>query len=294
MVSEAIRALGLAVAILIGVRALSSGAEPALTEEYRITLAVRARDRRDLVRPPPPGFKPEPVDRKLRMTLVARDKQIRVGDSFWYRLEIQNVGRSTVQVRDSPSFLKDGSESANGYWDLFATSPDGKRKLMVIGRLADQFDLRDTRADAIPVPGSEKMTDSEVEQFMRRDYAFRRADRKLRIDLAPGETLVTKPWRWVPAKERLERKARGETDLTPRPTGEFREFWTDYRFSTPGRYTIQAVFDDPMPPMPYEAIVQSMIKEGHTREELVADHKDELKKRLGRMESNLVVIEVVR
>lgn len=305
MASERKWKLTLAAAVLLGVRAFSSGTEQkaappvddgsySLEEERRIMLAVRARDRRDLVRPPPPGFKSEPVQRKLRLTLVARDKKIRVGESFWYRLEVQNVGRTLVHILDEPSFLKDGSDYANGYWHFFATAPDETRKPMVIGRLYDEFDLRDTRADAVPVPGADKMTDLEVQQYIRRDYAFRLADRELRVVLDPGETLVSKAWRWVPAKERLERKARGEPVLTPRPAGDFRELWTDYRFSKPGRYTVQAVFDDPMRPVPHEVLVPRMRKHGYTREELGADHKDELKKESARWESNPVVIEVVR
>lgn len=305
MASERTRTLALALAAILGVRAFGSGAEtkagPAaddgsysLEEERRIRFAVRARDRRDLIRPPPPGFKAEPAERKLRMTLVARDRKIRVGESFWYRLEIQNVGRTPVHILDWPSFLKDGSESANGYWDLFATGPDGKRKLMVIGRLVDMFELRDSHADAVPVPGAEKMTDLEVQQYIRRDDAFRRADRELRVVLDPGETLVTKPWRWVPAKERLERKARGETNLTPRPAGEFREFWTDYRFSTPGRYTIQAVYDAPISPLPHEALVPRMKKEGYAREESGVEPAEGPKDGRDRLNSNSVVIEVER
>lgn len=303
MASERMRALGMAVTLLLGIRALSSGAEPiagaapddgsySLAEERRITFAVRARDRRELVRPPPPGFKPEPTERKLRLTLVARDKKIRVGESFWYRLEVQNVGRTPVHISDGPSFLKDGSQYANGYWDFFATAPDGTRKLMVIGQLADEFDLRDTRADAVPVPGADKLTDLEVQQFIRRDYAFRLADKDLRVVLDPGETLVSKAWRWVPAKERLERKGRGEKDLTPRPAGGFRELWTDYRFSKPGRYTIQAVFDDPRSPLPHEALVPRMKKHAGPSLPAHVDKNEEHKNASGRLESNLVVVEI--
>lgn len=298
-------ALGLVVAFFLGFPTLSSGAEPkprepandgsySLEEEARIRLAVRARDRRDQVRPPPPGFKPEPAERKLRMTLIPRDKTIRVGESFWYRLEIQNLGRTPVHIQDSPSFLKDGTEYANGYWDFFVTNPDGTRKLMVIGRLFDEFELRDTRADSVPVPGAEKMTDSEVQQFIRRDNAFRSADRELRVVLDPGETLVSKAWRWVPAKERLERKARGESVLTPRPAGDFRELWTSHRFSQPGRHTIQAVFDAPMSPLPHEALVPRMKKPGRAEMDSRADHKEDLGNVSTRLESNLVVLEVVR
>lgn len=264
------------------------------TEEDRIEEAVREAERRELVRPAPAGFKPAAKDRKFRLTLFARDKTIRVGETFWYRLELQNLGRETVHFWETPSFLKNGSSYDMGRWDFFLIAPSGARKLMVIGALYDEFAIRDSRADAIPVPGSAAMSEEEVEQYIRRDGMRLRADRDLIVDLAPGETLVSRPWRWVDARERQERRKRGESDLTPRPTGEFRELWTSHRFEAPGRYQIRVVYDDSMPPMPSEDVIKGMEESGYSRESVIKNHSERAKEHLGRIESAPVKIEVLR
>ena len=54
--------------------------------------AQRAKDRAELVRPTPPGFKPRLAS--VKITMIARDSKVKVGGSFWYRIELQNVGRN--------------------------------------------------------------------------------------------------------------------------------------------------------------------------------------------------------
>lgn len=264
-----------------------------LTEEDRIEEAVRAAERRELVRPAPAGFKRGRERRKFRLTLVARDKTIRVGEAFWYRLELQNLGGEAVRYWETPSFLKDGGSYDLGRWDFYAIDPKGQRETMVIGSLFGGHEIRETRTDAIPIPGSEKMSEAEIEQYMRRDSAKRRADRDFIVDLAPGETIVSRPWRWVDALERVERRQRGEADLAPRPTGNFRELWTNFRFDFPGRYEVRAVYDDTMSPMPSEDFIKALEKRGYSRASTIADYKKRGLERLGRVESTPVVIEVI-
>lgn len=264
-----------------------------LTEEDRIEEAVRAAERRELVRPAPAGFKPGRDRRKFRLTLVARDKTIRVGEAFWYRLELQNLGREAVRYWEVDSFLKDGGSYGLGHWYFYATDPKGRRETLSIGTLFGGHEIRETRTDAVPIPGSEKMSEAEIEQFIRRDSAKRRADRDLIVNLAPGETLVSRPWRWVDAWERVERRDRGESDLAPRPTGDFRELWTNFRFDFPGRYEVLAIYDDTMPPLPSEDFIKGMEKDGYSRASTIADYKKRGLERLGRVESAPVVIEVL-
>lgn len=263
-----------------------------LTEEDRIEDVVRAAERRELVRPAPAGFKPGRERRQFRLTLVARDKTIRVGEAFWYRLELQNLGRETVHYWETPSFLKDGSSYDLGRWDFRAIDPKGQRETMDIGSLFGSFAVQDTHTDAIPIPGSEKMSEAELEQYMRRDYTKRRADRDLIVDLAPGETLVSRPWRWADASERVERRKRGEANLTPRPTGDFRELWTTFRFDMPGRYEVRAIYDDTMAPLPSEDFIKAREKRGYSRASTIARYKKRARERLGRVESAPIFIEV--
>jgi hypothetical protein len=263
------------------------------TEEDRIEEAVRQAERRELIRPAPKGFKPAALDRKFRLTLVPKEKTIRVGETFWYRLELQNLGRQTVHFWETPSFLKNGSSYDMGTWDFFLKAPDGTSKLMVIGALLDEFAIQDSRTDAVQVPGSAGMSDEEIERHLRRLDAKLRADRDLIVDLAPGETLVSRPWRWVDAKERQERQKRGESDLVPRPSGGFRELWTSHNFKVPGHYEIRAVYDDSLPEVPDEDFVKGMERRGYSRKSVIKDYTERARAHLGRIESAPVKFEVV-
>lgn len=263
-------------------------------EGRRIELAVRAADRRELVKPAPKGFAPEPADRKLRLSVIPRNKTIRLGEKFWYMLELQNVGRGTVAYQEDPSFLKNGDRYDLGRWDFHIVGPGGKRETMVIGALYDEMAIGDLKLDAIRVPGSETMTQEEIQDYIRRDYAKQQADRGLEVELGPGESLVSRPWQWFGAQERLARKQRGEADLTPRPTGRFREFWTTYPFDKPGRYEITVAYDDTAPAAPHEDILREIEKRGGSRKRAIADYQEEARKRLGRIESPPVTVEIVR
>lgn len=251
---------------------------------------VEAADRKELVRSAPAGFKPEPVERKLRLKLVPRDKTIRVGQTFWYRLELQNVGRTPVRFRESNSFLKDGKKSGVIFWDFSVEAPGEKRQRMVIGTAELLFSHRPQRP--IKVAGSERMTDEEVQDFIRRDAAYREADRDLDVTLGPGETLFSRPWRWVDADEYQERFEKG-LELWPRPKGTFRELWTAYEFEKPGRYRIRATLNDPAPPPPGEEVLRMMEAKGYPRKEILADHLKDAREHLGRIESNSVDLKVI-
>lgn len=264
-----------------------------MSEERRIELAVRQAERRELVRPAGPDFKPEPVDRKLRLTLIPRDKTIRVGERFWYRIELQNLGREPVRFLDFDSFLKNGA-LISMRWDFELVDPHGKRIDLVVGTLFGLLAVKDHNLDAVPIPGAEKMSDDEVQDYIRRDSARRRADRRLDVVLAPGETLLSRPWRWHDHFERLERKERGETNLTPMPQGPWRELWVSYPIETPGRYEIQVVYDDTGPTAPHEDILRAKEKRGISRESAIADYQETVKKRLGRLVSEPVRFEVIK
>lgn len=265
-----------------------------ITEERRIELAVRQAERRELVRPAPPHFKPELVDRKLRLTLIPRETTIRAGERLWYRIELQNVGREPVRFREHSTFLKNGDRYASGRWNFDLIEPGGGRVALNIGSIFGARLVSDAKLDVVPVPGAENMSDAEVAAFIRRDYAHRRADMDLDVVLAPGETLVSRPWRWHDAIERLERKRRGETDLTPRPEGPWREFWTNYRFETPGRYEMTLEYDDTGPTAPAEDVLRELERQGFSRESVIADYAARAKKQLGRFMSEPVTFEVLR
>lgn len=263
-------------------------------EEGIVRQEVRKAERAEMVRPAPKGFKPDPAARKLKLTLVARDLTIRAEESFWYRLELQNVGREPVKFREEPSFLKDGRIMSGGQWRFYVLRPNGKKEKILPGRLADQFTNRERPNPPIDVPGSETMTEAQIQDWVQRDGLRRSAERDLVVILAPGETLVSRPWRWVEPKEQRERHAKGEKDLWPKPAGKFRELRTSAFWEPLGKFKIWVTYDDPLRPPPSEDELQRLEKKGVPREWQMTFHREVNAAALGHVESNAVVLEVTK
>ena len=85
---------------------------------------LEAEDRKELVTPAPPDFKPEDQGKKLKLTLIPRDAEIHRGEAFWFRLEVQNIGRTPVPLNAEWSFFKIGYGEALEYRFL-VTPPKG-------------------------------------------------------------------------------------------------------------------------------------------------------------------------
>ncbi|TBR24878.1 hypothetical protein EPO15_03205 [bacterium] len=263
-------------------------------EEIDIRRGVRKAERAELVRPAPKGFKPEPVARKLKLTLIARDKTIREEESFWYRLELQNVGREAVRFRESPSFLKDGRRYDDGRWEFYMVRPNGKKERIPPSRLADVFEAQERPHPPIDVPDSENMTKEQVSDWIHRDGLRRTAETNLEVVLAPGETLVSRPWRWVEPEEQKELYAKGAKDLWPKPSGEFRELRTSAYWEPLGNFKIWVAYDDPPRNPPDEEELQRMEKKGVSRAWMMKHHSAVNAEALGRIESNIVALEVTK
>ncbi|HBL18233.1 MAG: hypothetical protein A2X36_06060 [Elusimicrobia bacterium GWA2_69_24] len=263
-------------------------------EAEMIAAQVRAAERKELVRPAPKGFQPEPFDKKIKVVLFARDKSIRVGETFWYRIEIQNRGRKPVHYWEKPSFLKDGMRYDMGRWDFQATLPDGTTKRLVIGTLADEWGMADRTKRPIQVPGAEKMTDAEIQDWVRRNEVRRRAEADLDVTLAPGETLLSRPWRWVSNSEHERLIAAGAAELWPRPEGPFSELWTSHRFELPGKYRIWVILDDhPVFGHPDEDTIKRLEARGVSREATIRHYREMDSECLGVLPSQSVGIEVL-
>lgn len=270
----------------------SSAAESGLAE-FDIEWAARAEERKQLVRPAPPRFSPEKAARKIRLTLIARDKKIKVGQTFWYRLEIQNVGREALKFFEDPSFLKNGRYYDLGRYEFWAVQPDGQRHRMQLGNFADELTMGARPPSAHKIPGSENMSDAELRDYMRVATLRARASRRLKVKLEPGETLLSAPWRWVGIPEHFKRVEAGLEVWTP-PAGEFRELWTEFHFDKPGRYTITAYYvDKPFPP-PDEEFLREMEALGNSRADVIRDHAKYEREKLGRVRSNSIAIEVAQ
>ena len=290
-----IAAVGLLAASGMGIFAIAFAAPLPFTdwseEEARILREVRKAERAELVRPAPRGFKPESATRKLKMTLVARDKTIRAEESFWYRLELQNIGREPVKFREEPSFLKDG-QRIDDKWGFYLLRPNGKPERILPGRLVDLMARRERPNPPIDVPGSEKMSEAQVRAWVRRDGMRRNAEKNLEVILAPGETLISRPWRWVEVEEQRELYAKGEKDLWPKPAGDFRELRTSSVLELPGRHKIWVTYEEPVLSADEEEILR-LKKKGISRAKTLERYRRLNADNIGCLESNPVVIEVV-
>lgn len=270
--------------------AVSSAADSGL-KEFNIELAARENDRKQLVRPASPRFKPKPAARKISLTLIARDKKIKVGQTFWYRLEIKNVGKESVEISEDPSFLKNGRYYDRGRYEFRAVQPNGQRRQMQLGNFADELTMGARPASAHKVPGSESMSAAQLRDHMRVATLRARASRRLKVTLAPGETLSSAPWRWVGITEHFKRAGAGLEVWTP-PPGNFRELWTEFDFDKPGRYSITAYYvDKPSPPLD-EEFLREMESLGSSRADLIRHRAKENEERLGLVPSNTILLEV--
>ena len=257
--------------------------EAVRTLEKTFNEKVKAADEKELLRPAPPGFKPEPVARKTRLTLIPKTKTLKPGERFWYRLELQNLGQETLSFHERSSFWKDGTSEFNK-WRFFVTPPGGQEGFVRV----DYYDFSVLGSGA-----RAQMNEAQLE-----DDSFRSArNGSLYVDLRPGQTLVSRAWRLRTHRELNDSYYR---DIDPAPVpGQFRELalLSKKTFDKPGAYRLRVVFQAYVPKPPTEREIQrSMEGRGYSRQEaedsLMDYHKDVLKDSLGRFESNTITIEV--
>jgi len=288
-------ALRTAIFALVWVAVSNSTALPPnrLALEDQANRDVELADRKELVRPAPKGFKRGKKPRQVTLTLIPREKAIKVGQSFWYRLELQNTGHERLEIQETPSFLKDGASYSAQKWEFYATGPDGERKEMIPGTLADELlgSMRETASAGTPVPST--ITALRREELDIQETARRKASSRLRVNLFPGETLLSRPWRWLTQLQYVTRKSRGESIIWPKPDEPFRELWTVYWFKTPGRYAIEAEYVDEPPPPLSEEYLRRMENLGVAKERMQRLRREDQAAALGRIRSNRVEVEVL-
>lgn len=255
---------------------------------------ARVEERRELVSPAPPGFKPKARGRKLAVRLIARDGKIKIGEPFWYRLELVNEGSLPIEISESRSFIKRGDDYDYPKWEFTAVTPKGVKKDMAIGRQMAVLSNPANNRKVVSIPGAEKMTDAQIREFMRKNEAWRREDRGLRLTLRPGETLSSRPWKGQEEQPALKpAPTRGKPRAAPR-YGGFREFWTGFAFDEPGRYEISVVYNDPTPKPPGEDFLKEMEKGGVSRVWTIKQFQEQSGRHLGQqVTSNRVVVEVL-
>ncbi|MBI4349559.1 MAG: hypothetical protein HY553_22175 [Elusimicrobia bacterium] len=247
-------------------------------------------DREELIRPAPPGWKPEEPGRRVRLTLIVKEPTLRRGETLWYRLEFQNTGSESIDYFESDSFFKKGAWLSWG-WKFYVNGEE-----VHLGDL--DFNRGAPVAGPFEPPGWEKLTEAERDAYVKRrnketEAAYRRRT-NLSVTLHPGETLVTRPWRNVGREVADRMWARGEDPDRARAPGAFREFYSVFfQFDKPGKYRIKAVYSDQPPGPPTEEKLRWMEERGHSRADQMAEHRKRVAESLGTIESNVIEVEVV-
>jgi len=90
-------------------------------------LTAEQIERRQLVLQPKRDWRPEGPARKLNILLLIDKTIVRKGETFLYRLEMQNAGGAPLTFKETaPSFIKDGSLCGDNAVKFYATPPEGK------------------------------------------------------------------------------------------------------------------------------------------------------------------------
>jgi hypothetical protein len=227
-------------------------------------------DRKELVTPAPPGFKPEAALRKIRLTLTLEKSMIRRGDAPRFRLEMTNVGSESIRYGEiHGSFFKFGVLSMSRDMQFILIPPGGKEIQLYTGALGSGT----AQEVFFPADWSEEKKARAAKEMNSRS----KAEESLSVELVPGETLRT----------------RGDV------TGDlFRTLAAQMDFSAVGTYRIRVKFDDRLSPLT-EGYIEKILAlskkrgSGTSRAEIVKDHERWAANALGPVESDEVRFEVV-
>jgi hypothetical protein len=249
----------------------------------------RGQDRLELVSPPPKGFKPENVKRKLKLTLIPKSTTIKAGEQFWFALEIQNVGREPVYFHEPDSYLKLG-DFFGIRWDFYLTQPDGKTIKLHPAYDGPGMDLPDLRRWK---NGGTRITEEQAKELLASSSRCSWDSSSMEVTLQPGETLRSRAWHDIPIMEAYAMRDRGEDPGANYATGRWRELFVGYQFKKPGKYKLKVVYDDPLPRKPTEAGIQREIERGYSRESTMRMYRTDVPTHVGRIVSKPISFEVV-
>lgn len=166
------------------VRALDAEADAAekLAEENRRTMII----------PAPPDFKPESVDRKVRLRLALQNTKLHPGDFLRIRLEMTNVGRQAIAYHEiGGGIFKYGNLSATRSVSLYVTDPSGHREKLdaaPASRKVKGAKPVDTGFNFLPA----NMPAADKEKWLQKTMAESAASQYFQVKLLPGEGGVPK------------------------------------------------------------------------------------------------------
>lgn len=261
-------------------------------EERPRLLAEWAKVRAELVRAAPPGWKPQSRGKKLKLTLIPKQTTAKVGERFWFLLELQNIGDEPKEIFEGQSYFKSGGMGLLE-WLFFV---NGKRVMQsVLG--PDIHHSPEVPYDPyrpFSPPGFERLSENEKSAYVQRVNRESRQEefrqQTLHLTLAPGETLVTRPWRFYNPTEAMERR-RANRPKEP-VKGPFRQLG-NFEFDRPGKHTFQSIHAPIGPYVPDETHFQTMEKRGVSREQVIKMREGIYDRDFGPLESNIVEVTVV-
>lgn len=204
-----------------GIKQLGPHAEAEWVKRMTADLKLRpykdvqyAKDRAELVRPAPPGFRPEPVRRKARATLTLAKTELRKDEKLRYKLELQNIGSAPLTVQEN--FFKQGGLMGLAI-HFYLVGPDGKGEW-----LSDPLNFgAPGQGTIITFPKGMSKEEQEEAIWLREEKGALEVG--VYIDLAPGESIMTRP--------------------DQPPVDAFRTADTEDVFDRPGIYRLKFVYD---------------------------------------------------
>lgn len=235
-----------------------------IAAEFKLVDEMAEIDRRTMVSPAPPDFRPEPVARKIRLKLVLEKSKIRAGESPRFRLELTNVGREPIIYQElEATIFKWGS-----LWDSMRTI-----SFLLVDPRGKELDLLPPLPTGRAEPTRYHDATPESEEKMRRNNALYAASSKFKVKVLPGETL----------------RSLGDGDSAQEP---FRTLRVQEGFEKPGKYTLRVVLDDRPAPM-NDIYIKALLKI-RTMAEIQSSFDQRLKEALGPVSTDNLPLEVVR
>lgn len=220
-------------------------------------------NRRTMVSPPASDFKPEAVDRKVRLKLILEKSKIRKGERPRFRLEMTNVGMKPLEYFEPSSsiFVKDGGLLNSSTIDFYL------------------IDERNARMQLLPPPfGSKPRTQAGTRKTISKSEfkginAEGQAHATFEVLLLPGETLHS-------------------IGDDPSDAEIFKTLRSEHEFDKPGVYRLEVTLDDRPKPLTKHFIEWSS-RRGRSLEQLKRSHAEETLHALGPVSAQ-AALEVTR
>ncbi len=221
-------------------------------------------NQRTMVLPAPADFKPEPVARKVRLTLLLEKTKIRAGENPRFRLELMNVGRESIDYQEYESSIFKGGSIGHSMQTI---------SFFLTDRNGNSLDLIPASSWGRASPVQHHNAAPASEKKMLESSAKSAASTSFRVKLRPGETL----------------RSLGDGDTVQEP---FRTLRVEAGYGKPGTYQLQVKLDDRPRPLTSGYIKAALTFS--TLEQIHAEHARRTKDALGPVSSNTVTFEVTR